>query len=202
MNKIVKLDEERSKRTDKRKPAAATAETRPPKRPRWKPSRIRPSSIVSATIIALVVLGGYLVATQDITADLGPPMAAGAGDPILVRFGICPDGLHRDCVVDGDTFWLGDQKIRIADIDTRSSARRGARRKGSRARRRRYVCSTFSMAGHFRLWRVIGTRTDTAGNCAGLSATDGPLARSSFLKAWHGAGTARAIPGAADPSPL
>lgn len=117
MNKIVKLDEERSKRTDKRKPAA-TAERRAPKRLRWKPSRIRPSSIVLATIIALVVLGGYLVATQDITADLGPPMAAGAGDPILVRFGICPDGLHRDCVVDGDTFWLGGQKIRIADIDT------------------------------------------------------------------------------------
>ncbi|MBE0562586.1 MAG: thermonuclease family protein [Agrobacterium sp.] len=45
-------------------------------------------------------------------------MTARASGSISVRFGICPDGLHRDCVVDGDTFWLGDQKIRIADIDT------------------------------------------------------------------------------------
>ena len=117
MKKIVKLDDERSKRTDKRKPAA-TAERRPPKRPRWKRSRIRPSSIVLATIIALVVFGGYLVATQDIIVDLGPPMSARANAPVSVRFDICPNGPHRDCVVDGDTFWLGDQKIRIADIDT------------------------------------------------------------------------------------
>lgn len=117
LNKIVKLDEERRKRTNPSRPTTAER-ARPAKRPRWKPSRIRPSSIVLATIIALVALGGYLVATQDITAGLGPPITARASGSISVRFGICPDGLHRDCVVDGDTFWLGDQKIRIADIDT------------------------------------------------------------------------------------
>lgn len=117
MNKIVKLDEKRRKRTNPSKPTTAES-ARPAKRPGSKRSRIRPSSIVLATIIAVVVLGGYLLATQDITTDLGPPMSARASGPVSVRFRICPDGPHRDCVVDGDTFWLGDQKIRIADIDT------------------------------------------------------------------------------------
>lgn len=117
MNKIVRLDEERRKRTNPSRPTTAES-ARPAKRPGSKRSRIRPGSIVLGTIIAVVVLGGYLLATQDITTDLGPPIAARASAPVSVRFGICPDGPHRDCVVDGDTFWLGDQKIRIADIDT------------------------------------------------------------------------------------
>ena len=83
----------------------------------------------------------------------------------------------------------------------RNSARRGVRRRGSRARRRRHVCSTSSMTGHSRLWRVIGTRTGMAGSCAGLSATGSPSATFWLLKVWRGAGTARGIPGAIDPSP-
>lgn len=123
-----------------------------------------------------------------------------------IRFWFASASVRMDCTA---TAWstatrsgLVIRRSGLRISTRRSSARRGARRKGSRARRRRYVCSTSSMAGHFRLWRVIGTRTDMAGNCEGLSATDGPLARSSFLKAWRGAGTARAIPGAVDPSPL
>ena len=33
-------------------------------------------------------------------------------------FSICGSGHRITCVVDGDTFWLRGQKIRIADIDT------------------------------------------------------------------------------------
>lgn len=32
-------------------------------------------------------------------------------------FGSCPTGGGIDCVVDGDTFWIGGEKVRIADID-------------------------------------------------------------------------------------
>lgn len=32
-------------------------------------------------------------------------------------FGSCPTGGGTDCVVDGDTFWIGGEKVRIADID-------------------------------------------------------------------------------------
>lgn len=31
---------------------------------------------------------------------------------------LCPPGPRNNCVVDGDTFWLGGEKIRVADIDT------------------------------------------------------------------------------------
>lgn len=34
------------------------------------------------------------------------------------RFRLCAGGGGMDCVVDGDTFWLDGQKIRVADIDT------------------------------------------------------------------------------------
>lgn len=34
------------------------------------------------------------------------------------RFRLCARGGGMDCVVDGDTFWLDGQKIRVADIDT------------------------------------------------------------------------------------
>lgn len=34
------------------------------------------------------------------------------------RFDLCDTGPRRNCVVDGDTFWLASEKIRIADIDT------------------------------------------------------------------------------------
>ena len=33
-------------------------------------------------------------------------------------FGICSTGGGIDCVVDGDTAWIGGTKVRIADIDT------------------------------------------------------------------------------------
>lgn len=39
-------------------------------------------------------------------------------DTLSGRFPICGGGLRVTCVVDGDTFWLNRQKIRIADIDT------------------------------------------------------------------------------------
>lgn len=42
-----------------------------------------------------------------------PPRALAA-----IRFGFCHSGGGDDCVVDGDTFRLGGERIRIADIDT------------------------------------------------------------------------------------
>lgn len=44
----------------------------------------------------------------------GPTAAAGQ----RVSFGLCHTGGGTNCVVDGDTFWMGGEKIRIADIDT------------------------------------------------------------------------------------
>lgn len=36
---------------------------------------------------------------------------------LVSALALCPIGPRDDCIVDGDTFWLEGQKIRIADID-------------------------------------------------------------------------------------
>lgn len=46
-------------------------------------------------------------------ASVGPATPAPA-----IRFGLCHSGGGTNCVVDGDTFWMAREKIRIADIDT------------------------------------------------------------------------------------
>lgn len=43
--------------------------------------------------------------------------AAGKGKQ-QIMFQKCSGSVPRNCVVDGDTFWIYGQKIRIADIDT------------------------------------------------------------------------------------
>ncbi|MEO8547700.1 MAG: thermonuclease family protein [Sphingomicrobium sp.] len=43
--------------------------------------------------------------------------AAAASNPIRASFGLCHTGGGTNCVVDGDTIWLGGEKIRVADID-------------------------------------------------------------------------------------
>lgn len=44
------------------------------------------------------------------------PAPAQAG--MRINFGFCHSGGGSHCVVDGDTFWMAGEKIRIADIDT------------------------------------------------------------------------------------
>ena len=51
----------------------------------------------------------------------------------------CHRGSPADCVVDGDTFWLSGEKIRIADIDTPETHQprcAAEREQGERATRR------------------------------------------------------------------
>jgi micrococcal nuclease len=41
-----------------------------------------------------------------------------AGTPMAARhFGLCFTGGGTNCVVDGDTFWIDGEKVRVADID-------------------------------------------------------------------------------------
>lgn len=41
-----------------------------------------------------------------------------SSDVLTAQFGFCHSGGGVNCVVDGDTFWFGGAKYRIADIDT------------------------------------------------------------------------------------
>ncbi len=48
--------------------------------------------------------------------DALPPAAP--SDRLSATFAICDGPVRDDCVVDGDTFWFGGDKYRIADINT------------------------------------------------------------------------------------
>ncbi len=43
-------------------------------------------------------------------------------------FALCDPGPHHTCVVDGDTFWLRGEKIRIADINAPETHSAGCRK--------------------------------------------------------------------------
>ena len=47
----------------------------------------------------------------------GTAAVASTPGEIRASFGFCHTGGGTNCVVDGDTLWLGGQKIRMADID-------------------------------------------------------------------------------------
>lgn len=54
-----------------------------------------------------------------VTGALAPsPPATAAGETVAGRhFAVCADGKRVDCVVDGDTLWIGGVKLRVSDID-------------------------------------------------------------------------------------
>jgi micrococcal nuclease len=49
---------------------------------------------------------------------IGERYAQQASQRAAGRFTVCGPGRRVNCVVDGDTFWVDGQKVRIADIDT------------------------------------------------------------------------------------
>ena len=70
-----------------------------------------------------IILAAFLVLFYDFVAlDRPQSMTGGqAGADVIspqTHFGSCHAGGGINCVVDGDTFWMGGEKIRIADIDT------------------------------------------------------------------------------------
>lgn len=60
-----------------------------------------------AGLLHRVASGAYDASSAVIDAAISPR-----------PFRICDDGRRITCVVDGDTFWLEGEKIRIADFDT------------------------------------------------------------------------------------
>lgn len=112
----------------------------PGKRRAAKPApscgRIKNSTLVAITasmsialFLAIVLSGG------------GPAGKAATGfrgtDPLRASFGYCDGPVRINCIVDGDTFWHGGRKIRIADINTPEISNPGCgseKRLGERAK--------------------------------------------------------------------
>jgi micrococcal nuclease len=68
------------------------------------------------TWLAIVTGFGFAVTQMNFPLPrLGD--AAEASAPVTASFSTCQWGGGTNCVVDGDTFWIGGQKVRIAGID-------------------------------------------------------------------------------------
>lgn len=82
--------------------------------------------------LSITLVGGALIGLAAATWS-GPQMPSGTARAVSgtagpaeagadavtgsARFGFCHTGGGANCVVDGDTFWMGGEKIRVADID-------------------------------------------------------------------------------------
>lgn len=77
--------------------------------------RIALALVVAAAGAAGASLGGAWPMLRAGTAAIAD--APGAGGEVARRFGFCHRGGGTNCVVDGDSFWLDGERIRIADID-------------------------------------------------------------------------------------
>lgn len=67
-----------------------------------------------------MLLAGVLIglAAAQYGGDTVLPATAVEAGGAAVSFSLCDRGRRTNCVVDGDTFYLDGEKIRIADIDT------------------------------------------------------------------------------------
>lgn len=89
-----------------------------------------PRNALLVAVLFAILIVGYRIVHEDgfglrswvsgehqSVADTTQPRRQTTG-PVSGDFGLCEGAIRVNCVVDGDTFWLGGEKIRIADIDT------------------------------------------------------------------------------------
>ena len=109
---------------------------------------------------------------------------------IAAAFALCAPGPRITCVVDGDTFWLRGEKIRMADInapETHGAACPAEAERGAAAARRLIVLLN---AGPFAL--ETGTRTrDRYGRLLRIVRRDGrslgqALVEAGLAENWYG----------------
>lgn len=77
-------------------------------------------------------------------------------------FTLCSDGPRIDCVVDGDTFWLHGEKIRIADINAPETHGAGCQAELALGNRATWRLLALLNAGPFTL-EIHGRATDRYG---------------------------------------
>ncbi len=77
---------------------------RKPKPPRKTPAWLQRVLVILLVAVVLLTMWTYFYLTTPVSAS-----AASYG-----RCGV----IRSNCVVDGDTLWIGGEKVRVADIDT------------------------------------------------------------------------------------
>lgn len=85
------------------------------RRRRTRRRATRYGSLWLGAILAGIVIGSGAV--DELFGDRREISAAAAAAATSASFGFCHEGGGRTCVVDGDTFYLNGEKVRIAGID-------------------------------------------------------------------------------------
>ncbi len=142
---------------------------------------------------AFLAVAALAVAVLPRLSALLPAAAPGANpaEIVFVSLPMCNSGRGSDCVIDGDTFRLDGQSIRIADIDTpetRDFACDGERALGERATRR---MRDLLNAGPFEL-QPYARDTDQYGRKLRIVTRDGQslgqmLVAEGLARTWDGA---------------
>ena len=109
---------------------------------------------------------------------------------LAASFALCAEGPRTTCVVDGDTFWLKGEKVRIADInapETHSAGCPAEQTLGDRATRRLIALLN---AGPFDL-AIEGRATDRYGRSLrvvrrGGHSLGGQLVSEGLAEPWRG----------------
>ncbi|MDF2494043.1 thermonuclease family protein [Sphingomonas sp.] len=86
----------------------------------WPAQRRRRKKLpfVAALLVAIatgLASGVWLVPDATMPGAATSTSSAGAA---VRHFSLCHTGGGENCVVDGDTIWIGGEKVRLADIDT------------------------------------------------------------------------------------
>jgi hypothetical protein len=91
-------------------------------KPRFKSGRARGGMglgpWLAAAIVAGLGIGAYGVPQSSLVSPASVPVTASPSTGSGPAFGLCHTGGGTNCVVDGDTFYIGGAKVRIAGIDT------------------------------------------------------------------------------------
>ena len=106
----------------------------------------------------------------------------------MATFSLCAPGPRHTCVVDGDTFWLKGEKIRIADIDTPEISQPRCRSEYNVGMRATYRLRDLLNADPFKL---SGTGVDRNGRSLRVVARQGrsigdQLVREGLARTWSG----------------
>jgi endonuclease YncB( thermonuclease family) len=79
--------------------------------------RTASGTITAPYVVMLILMAAIVAMLGHDWWEHRPAPSIPAGAPPAVHFTICGPGARVNCVVDGDTFWMGGRKIRILDID-------------------------------------------------------------------------------------
>jgi len=90
-----------------------------------------------------------------------------------VRFRLCYVALQRNCVIDGDTFRFGSEKIRIADIDTPEIFSPKCAAEEARGQRAKHRLLELLNAGPIQLARIGDRDRDRYGRLLRVVLRDG-----------------------------